>query len=117
VRRVLGLLPTNLDSAWLDIESGSPEYGVDPEKEFCAETTEKLLALGTYRLRQCLAVLQRSEARQILIDYWMGTRIQAWETATASSLWKMWACSSAGRASALQARSLLPNPPSFALRF
>jgi hypothetical protein len=35
------------------------------------------------------AVLQRSEARQILIDYWMGTRIQAWVIATVGSLWKM----------------------------
>ena len=33
------------------------------------------------------AVLQRSEARQILIDYWMGHSVQAWETA--SSWWKM----------------------------
>jgi hypothetical protein len=35
------------------------------------------------------AVLQRNETRQILIDYWMDTRIQAWEMATASNLWRM----------------------------
>jgi integrase len=35
------------------------------------------------RLRE--AVLQRSEARQILIDYWMGHSTQAWETVMASN--------------------------------
>ena len=35
------------------------------------------------------AVLQRSEVRKILIDYWMGTQTHAWETAMASNSWKM----------------------------
>ena len=73
------------------------------------------------------AVLQRSEARQILIDYWMGhsnpsmgdrygTRKQP-KWYNEQRVRSIWACSSAGTAPALQARARAPMIPSLALAF